>query len=80
MEGAPRTGASLKLTKEIEQEIIQIAEENNPEKHGMICTRWDCRELRIYLKQRRKIIISNEQIRKLLKKNNFNWRKLNYKF
>ena len=77
---APRTGASLKLTKEIEQEIVFLVEENNPQIHGMIFTSWDCNELRIYLKQQRNVAVCNEQIRKLLKRNNFNWRKLNYKF
>ena len=77
---ASRTGASLKLTKEIETEIIELVDENNPENHGMIATAWDCNELRIYLQQRFNVAVCNEQIRKLLKRNNFNWRKLNYKF
>ena len=77
---APITGASLKLTKEIEKEIIFIVEENNPEIHGMISTSWDCSELRIYLQQQFKLIVCNEQIRKLLKRNGFSWRKINYKF
>jgi len=77
---ALRTGASLKLTKEIEEEIIFIVEENNPEIHGMISTAWDCNELRIYLQRQFNVAVCNEQIRKLLKRNNFRWRKLNYKF
>ena len=54
---APRTGASLKLTKEIEEEIIFIVEENNPEIHGMISTAWDCNELRIYLQRQFNIAV-----------------------
>ena len=77
---APRAGASLKLTKEIEQEIVFLVEENNPEFYGMISTSWDCGELRIYLQRRFNVTVCVEQIRKLLKRNNFNWRKLNYKF
>lgn len=77
---APRNGASLKLTKEIEKEIVFLVEENNPEGHGMFATTWDCSELRIYLQEKYFLKISNEQIRKVLKRNNFNWRKLNYKF
>ncbi len=77
---APRTGASLKLTKEIKQEIIELVDENNPQNHGLFVTSWDCSELRIYLQQRFNVAVCNEQIRKLLKRNNFNWRKLNYKF
>lgn len=77
---ASRTGASLKLTKEIEQKIVFIVEENDPQNYGMISTAWDCNELRIYLQEKYYLKISNEQIRKLLKRNNFNWRKINYKF
>lgn len=77
---APRSGASLKLTKEIEKEIVELVEENDPTKHGMFCSSWDCNELRIYLKQQRHVAVSNEQVRKTLKRNGFNWRKLNYKF
>lgn len=77
---APRSGASCKITKEIEKEICQLVEENDPTEHGMFCSSWDCNELRIYLKQQRSVAVSNEQIRKILKRNGFNWRKLNYKF
>ena len=77
---APRDGASLKLTKEIEKEIIELVDENNPQNHGMIATAWDCSELRIYLQQQFNVAVCNEQIRKVLKRNNFNWRKINYKF
>lgn len=77
---APRSGASLKLTKEIQEEICKLVDENSPQNYGMIATAWDCNELRIYLGQQYNIAVCNEQIRKLLKRNNFNWRKLNYKF
>jgi len=77
---APRSGASCKITKEIEKEIVKLVEENDPTKHGMFCSSWDCNELRIYLKQQRGVAVSNEQLRKILKRNDFNWRKLNYKF
>lgn len=77
---APRSGASLKLIKEIEMEIVRLVDENNPQDYGMFATAWDCNELRIYLYEKHFLKISNEQIRKLLKRNSFNWRKLNYKF
>src|SRR3989344_5947934 len=77
---APRSGASCKITKEIEKEIVKLVEENDPTKHGMFCSSWDCNELRIYLKQQHKVVVSNERLRKILKRNGFNWRKLNYKF
>jgi len=75
-----RSGKPPKITKEIEEEICKIADENKPENQGMQASSWDCNELRIYVNEKYKIEISNEQIRKLLKRNNFNWRKLNYKF
>lgn len=77
---APRSGASCKVTNEIEKEIVFLVEENKPYEHGMFCSGWDCNELRIYLKQQRSVAVSNEQIRKILKRNGFNWRKVNYKF
>ena len=77
---APRTGASLKLTEEIEKEIVFLVGENNPEVHGMFCSSWDCSELKIYLQRQFNAAVCIEQIRKILKRNNFNWRKLNYKF
>lgn len=77
---APRAGASLKITKEIEKEIVELVNENKPTEHGMFCSSWDCNELKIYLKRQYDIAVSNERLRKILKRNNFNWRKLNYKF
>jgi len=41
---------------------------------------WDCNEIRIWLKKMYNIEASNEQIRKILKRNGFNYGKLNYKF
>lgn len=64
----------------MEKEIVELVEENNPQNYGMISTVWDCNELRIYLKRQWDVAVTNEQIRKLLKRNNFNWRKINYKF
>lgn len=77
---APRSGASPKITEEIEKEICELADENNPEEHGMFSSAWDCNELRIYIKENHDVEITNEQIRKILKRNGFNYRKLNYKF
>lgn len=75
-----RPGQPKKITKEIEQEICNLVDENKPEKEGLNVSTWDCRELRIWLLNKYKIKVTNEAIRKLLKRNEFNYRKLNYKF
>jgi transposase len=46
---ASRPGASCKITKELEKEIVEMVEKNDLTKHGMFCSSWDCNELRIYL-------------------------------
>jgi len=79
-EDKSRSGKPRIITHEIEKRICQIVDENEPEKHGFIATSWDCNEIRIWLKQMYNLEISNEQIRKILKRNGFNYRKLNYKF
>jgi len=75
-----RTGKPKKITLGIEQRICEIVDENNPEEHGILATSWDCNEIRIWLKKMYGVEASNEQIRKILKRNGFNYRKLNYKF
>lgn len=80
LEHKPRSGRPRKITKEIEKEMCDLVDENNPEKEGMHASTWDCRELRIWLKDRYGIQITSERIRKILKKNGFNYRKINYKF
>ena len=68
------------IIPEIEQRICEVVDENKPEEHGIIATSWDCNEIRIWLKEKYNLEISDEQIRKILKRNGFNYRKLNYKF
>lgn len=80
VQDAPRPGAPGKITEKIEKEICDLVDEQDPQKHGRYSTRWDCHELRLWVKEKRGIKISNEQLRKILKRNSFNWRKLNYKF
>jgi len=75
-----RSGKPKKITSGIEQRICQIVDENNPQEHGILATSWDCNEIRIWLKKMYNLEASNEQIRKILKRNGFNYRKLNYKF
>ena len=75
-----RSGKPKIITSLIEQRICDIVDENKPEEHGIIATSWDCNEIRIWLERMYDLEISNEQIRKILKRNGFNYRKLNYKF
>lgn len=75
-----RSGKPKKITFEIEQRICEIVDENKPQEHGILATSWDCNEIRIWLREKYNLEISDEQIRKILKKNGFNYRKLNYKF
>lgn len=80
LEDKPRSGRPRKITKEIEKEMCNLVDKNNPEKEGMHASTWDCRELRIWLKDKYEIQLTSERIRKILKKNGFNYRKINYKF
>ncbi len=80
LEDKQRSGRPRKITKEIEKEMCDLVDENNPKKEGMQASTWDCKELRIWLKDKYGIPITGERIRKILKKNGFNYRKVNYKF
>ena len=80
VQDAPRSGAPEKITEDIEEEICDLVEENDPQKHGRHATSWDCHELRLWVKEKCNIDISEEQLRRILQENSFRWRKLNYKF
>jgi len=80
LEDKQRSGRPRKITKEIEKEMCDLVDENNPEKEGMHASTWDCRELRIWLMDKYGIQVTSERVRKILKKNGFNYRKINYKF
>lgn len=75
-----RPGKPPKLTKEEEEELCRLVEENKPEEHGYNVSTWDCVELQIYVKDNFHKQISDETIRKILKKNGFNYKKVNYLF
>lgn len=75
-----RIGKPRKITSMVEQRICEIVDENEPEEHGISATSWDCREIKIWLKRMYQVEVSDEEIRKILKRNGFNYRKLNYKF
>ena len=67
LKDAQRKGASKIISFEIEQRICQIVDENKPEEHGMPITAWDCKELKIWLKKKFNVDISEERIRQILK-------------
>jgi len=75
-----RSGRPKVIDSTIEKRICEIVDENEPQKHGVHASTWDCRELRIWLLKMYGLKISNEQIRKVLKRNGFKYRKLNHKF
>lgn len=75
-----RSGKPPKLTKEEEEELCRMVEENKPEDHGYNVATWDCVELQIYVKNKFDKEVSDECIRKILKKNGFNYKKINYLF
>lgn len=76
----PRAGRPKVIDDSIEKWICKIVDENDPQKHDVPATTWDCRELRIYLLKNFNLKISNEQIRKILKRNGFKYKKQNHRF
>lgn len=75
-----RPGKPCKLTKEEEEELCRLVDENNPENHGYNVSGWDCVELQTYVKDKFNKNVSAETIRKILKRNGFNYKKINYLF
>ena len=62
----PRDGRPPSLGDGDKKEIKRLVEENNPKKHGLNASAWDCSELRKYFAKKDKIF-SIETIRKALK-------------
>lgn len=75
-----RSGKPPKLTKEEEEELCGLVDENNPEEHGYNVSTWDCVELKKYVKEYFNKDLSDECLRLLLKRNSFNYKKVNYLF
>lgn len=80
IEDKPRTGKPPKLTKEQLEELVNLVDENNPHKHGYKSATWDCVELKKFVEDKFKIEISDETIRKILKKHGFSYKKAEYLF
>lgn len=76
----PRSGNKKKLSKEQEEEICKLLDENNPQEHGYKTATWDCVELKKFVDDKFKIEISDETIRKILKKHGFSYKKAEYLF
>ena len=66
LKDAPRDGRPPSLTDVDKKEIKKLVEENNPKKHGLNASAWDCNELRKYFARKGKIF-SIDVIRKALK-------------
>lgn len=62
----PREGRPPSLDENDKKEIKKLVEENNPKKHGLNASTWDCGELKKYFAARGRIF-SLEVIRKALK-------------
>jgi transposase len=75
-----RSGKPPKLTKEEEDELCRLVEENKPEDHGYTVSTWDCVELQRYVDDHFNKTLSDESIRKMLKRNGFNYKKITYLF
>ena len=75
-----RSGRPRKLSREEEEKLCEIVDENNPEKHGFQCSTWDCTELQILIKEQFGKEMSTEAIRKLLHEKDFSYRKVDYLF
>lgn len=75
-----RSGKPPKLTKEEEEELCRLVDENKPENHGYNLSTWDCVELQKYTKEHFSKEVSDECVRRLLKRNGFNYKKVNYLF
>lgn len=76
----PRPGNKKKLSKEQEEQICKLVDENNPQEHGYKTATWDCVELKKFVKDKFDIEISDEAIRKILKKYGFSYKKAEYLF
>lgn len=76
----PRPGNKKKLSKEQEEQICKLVDENNPQEHGYKTATWDCIELKKFVEDKFGIEISDEAIRKLLKKYGFSYKKAEYLF
>lgn len=76
----PREGSEGKITPALEEKIVKLVDENKPFKHGWNAARWDCRELRDWLEEKRHVTVTEEAVRQLLLRNGFHWKKTGYDY
>lgn len=74
-----RGGAPPKVDEKLEKKIVKLVKENEPQKHGVNTSFWDCTELHKYFFSKG-VLISNEAIRKALKRNGFRYVKAELEF
>ena len=75
-----RTGRPPTLTKEEEEALCKIVDQNKPSDEGFSTTTWDCAELSTLALQKWNKKIGPEAIRQILKKHEFNYVKAEYLF
>nr|MDO8080278.1 IS630 family transposase [Candidatus Freyarchaeota archaeon] len=63
----PKEGRPPKLAEKDKKEIKKLVEENDPKRHGVNASFWDCKELRLYLLSTRGKNVSQETIRRCLR-------------
>ena len=80
VEDGARDGAEPKLTPRLEKTVVGLVDENKPYARGWNAARWDCKELRDWLKETHRVKVTEEAVRKLLVRNGFHWRKTGYDY
>ena len=76
----PREGRPPTVTKEIEEEITKIIDDNDPSNGKANCTIVDCNFLQAYFFEKYQLKITAEAIRKHLRKLNYHYAKSEYEF
>jgi transposase len=79
-ESKSKSGKPPILTPEEEKELLRIVDENNPINQGFNLASWDCPELAKLVKIMFNKIISAESVRRILLKNEYSYKKVNYLF
>jgi transposase len=75
-----KPGRPALLTRDQQEELCNLIDENDPSKHNYQAATWDCVELKIYALERFGVTISPEAIRRMLKRKGFSYVKAEYLF
>jgi putative transposase len=76
----PKEGRPPVITKEIEEEMTKIIDENDPSNGEVKCTIVDCQVLQLHIFDKYGIGVSQEAIRKRLKLSGYHYAKSEYEF